>query len=78
MRFLSQLGEFMMMGARAHAQWEIGISNTIFRERRRLVILFLLLIPILAGGIVFASEIGEIIPETLGGKKAYSPAFFIC
>ena len=29
MNFFRQWGEFMMMGARAHAQWEMDVSNTI-------------------------------------------------
>ncbi len=65
-----------MMATKAHAQWEIEVSNTILHDRKRLVILGLLLIPIILGGVVFASEIAETIPQFLGGKKAYSPAFF--
>jgi uncharacterized membrane protein YfcA len=66
----------MMMGARAHARWELGISNTIFSDKRRLLILGLLTIPIILGGIAFADQIGGALPKLLGGKKAYSPAFY--
>jgi uncharacterized membrane protein YfcA len=66
----------MMMGARAHARWEIDISNTILRDRKRVFILILLLVPVVLGGIVFADQIGEGLPNLLGGKKAYSPAFY--
>ena len=37
MNFLRQWGQFMMMGAKAHARWEIGVSDTIFRDKKRLV-----------------------------------------
>jgi hypothetical protein len=76
MNFFREWGKFMMMGARAHARWEIDISNTILRDRKRVMILCLTLLPILLGGIVFADQIGESLPDLLGGKKAYSPAFY--
>ena len=76
MNFLRQWGQFMMMGAKAHARWEIGVSNTVFSDKKRLVILGLLTIPIILGGIAFADQIGGALPNLLGGKKAYSPAFY--
>jgi uncharacterized membrane protein YfcA len=76
MKFFKQWGEFMMMGARAHARWEINASNTIFRDRKRMLILGLLIVPVLLGGIAFADQLGGALPELLGGKKAYSPAFY--
>jgi hypothetical protein len=74
--FLKQWGQFMMMGARAHARWEIGVSNTIFRDKKRLLILGLLAIPAILGGIAFADQISGALPQLLGGKKAYGPAFY--
>ena len=76
MKFFKQWGEFMMMGARAHAKWEIDVSNTILGDRKRMLILGLLTLPVLLGGIAFADQIGGALPEVLGGKKAYSPAFY--
>ena len=76
MNFLRHWGQFMMMGAKAHARWEIGVSNTIFSDKKRLLILGLLTIPIILGGIAFADQIGGALPSLLGGKKAYSPAFY--
>jgi len=66
----------MMMGARAHARWEINVSDTILGDRKRLIILGLLTVPIILGGIAFAEQIGGALPDVLGGKKAYSPAFY--
>ncbi len=75
--FFQQWGKFMMMGAKAHARWEIDVSNRILKDRKRMFLLLLLLIPILLGGVVFADQIaGSDLPELLGGKKAYSPAFY--
>jgi uncharacterized membrane protein YfcA len=76
MNFFREWGQFMMMGARSLAKWEIENSNTILRDHKRLIILALLILPIIVGGIAFADQIGETMPEFLGGKKAYSPAFY--
>ncbi|MFH1019975.1 MAG: sulfite exporter TauE/SafE family protein [Pseudomonadota bacterium] len=76
MKFFRQLNQFMLTGARAQAKWELDISNTILHDRRRLIILCLLLIPILIGGIAFADEVVGKLPGMLGGKNAYAPAFY--
>ncbi|RLC24705.1 MAG: sulfite exporter TauE/SafE family protein [Deltaproteobacteria bacterium] len=76
MNFFKQLGGFMMMGARAHAKWELGVSRTILGDKKRLIILGLLTIPVILGGFAFADQIGGALPELLGGHKAYSPAFY--
>jgi uncharacterized membrane protein YfcA len=76
MSFFNNWGKFMMAGAMAHARWEMEVSNTIIRDKKRLVILGLLLIPIIIGGYVYADSLSEALPEVLGGKKAYSPAHY--
>ncbi len=76
MGFFRQWGEFMLQGARMHAQWEVENAKTILGDRKRLIVLGLMLLPIILGGIVFAEEIAQALPDTLGGKKAYSPAFY--
>jgi hypothetical protein len=63
----------LMEGARAHARWDYEASMNILRSRKRLFILGLLILPIvLFSGFLFAEEL----PSILGGKKAYSPAFY--
>ncbi|MFA6499153.1 MAG: sulfite exporter TauE/SafE family protein [Desulfurivibrionaceae bacterium] len=76
MNFFKQFNQFLLMGARAHAKWELDISNTILRDKKRIGILCLLLIPILLGGIAFAEEVSGVMPAMLGGKTAYTPAFY--
>ncbi|MFC1799067.1 sulfite exporter TauE/SafE family protein [Thermodesulfobacteriota bacterium] len=80
MIFLKQFGRFMMIGAKAHARWELDMSHNILRDKKRLILLGLLLIPAILGSIAFADDFGEVIggavPEILGGHKAYSPAFY--
>jgi len=76
MKFFKQWGQMMMMGATAFAHWEIQNSHTIMRDRKRVVILLLLFLPIIIGGIVFADTIGNTLPGFLGDKDAYSPAYY--
>jgi uncharacterized protein len=76
MNFFQQWGQFMMAGAKAFAAWEIDNAHTILHDRKRVLLLGLLLIPVLLGGIAFAEQIGGALPDLLGGKKAYSPAFY--
>ncbi len=76
MNFIKQLGQFMMMGARAHAQWEIDTSKRIIHDPKRLAILGLLCLPILFLGIAYAEDIAGVLPQVIGGKTAYTPAFY--
>jgi len=76
MGFFKQWGQFMMAGAMAHARWEMDISNTILHDKKRLVLLGLLLVPIFLFGHAYADQMSSMLPEVLGGKKAYSPAHY--
>ena len=76
MKFFQSWGEYMMAGARHWASWELEVSNTILRDKRRVFILLLITMPALLGSVAFADQIGDALPELLGGKKAYSPAFY--
>jgi len=76
MSFFRGWGRFMMAGATAHARWEINITNTILHDRKRLLLLALLTVPIVVGifaSYVYADEIGNMLPDMLGGEKAYTP-----
>lgn len=73
---MRQLGQFMMYGAKAHAMWEISVSLEILRSRKRLFLLALLAVPVLIGSLAFADQVTDVLPDVLGGKKAYSPAFY--
>ena len=83
MSIFRQLGEFMSAATRAHAEWEIETSRRILGDPRRLAVLALLLIPIFVFGPAIAAQVidhaaaaGQSLPDVLGGKKAYSPAFY--
>jgi uncharacterized membrane protein YfcA len=76
MNFFRQWGQFMLYGAKQFARWEIDNANRIVGDRKRIFILGLLILPVILGGFAFADQIGSGLPEILGGKKAYSPAFY--
>jgi uncharacterized protein len=76
MQILKNWGRFMMWGAVAHANWEKEMAFNIMGSRKRLLLLSLMLVPVILGGVAFADEIVEVLPDVLGGKKAYSPAFY--
>jgi uncharacterized membrane protein YfcA len=76
MKFFREWGRFMMMGAKAHAKWELDISNTILGDKKRIFILGLLMLPVIFVGLAFAEQISTALPDVLGGKKAYSPAYY--
>jgi hypothetical protein len=65
-----------MAGARCYAQWDIATSKRILADRRRMLILGLLILPIFLIGAVFADDVGNALPHLLGGKQAYGPAHY--
>ena len=65
-----------MLGARAHAEWELEVARTILGDKKRVLLLILLTLPALLGSLAFADQVGEALPQFLGGKSAYSPAFY--
>jgi len=61
----------LQTAAEAHARWEIETSNNIIRNRKKLLILLIMCLPILAViGLSWAAG------DLLGGKNAYAPAFY--
>jgi uncharacterized membrane protein YfcA len=69
MRFFREVYEFMMEGARAHAKWDIEVSTSIIRNRKKLLILLVLALPILGFSLVEAADV-------IGGKTAYMPSHY--
>ena len=64
-----QVFEFLKMGSMAHARWEIETSMSIMRNRKKLLILLAMLLPILAVSFATAGDM-------IGGKEAYAPSFY--
>jgi len=63
----------LCIASRAHARWELEMATNILRSKKRLWALGLLLLPAL----LFAlAEASDELPHILGGKEAYTPAFY--
>ena len=69
MGFFRQVYEFLKASSVAHAQWDLEVSQSILRNRKKLLILFILLLPIIGVSFVDAADM-------LGGKTAYAPAHY--
>lgn len=64
-----QVYEFLKASSIAHAQWDYEVSMSIVKNRKKLIIILLLAMPILAVSFLEAASL-------LGGKEAYAPAFY--
>ncbi len=64
-----QVFEFLKAGAMAHAQWDLEVSMSILKNRKKLLIILGFLLPI------FAVAICEGV-DMLGSKTAYAPAHY--
>ncbi len=72
MSFGRLLYEGLQAAAEAQARWERETADRILGSRRRRRVLLLLLVPILAVSVAVAADL----PEILGGKEAYAPAYY--
>jgi hypothetical protein len=61
--------EFLKAATMAHARWDYEVSMSIVKNKKKLIILFLMLLPILLVSYLEAADM-------LGGKTAYAPAFY--
>jgi uncharacterized membrane protein YfcA len=61
--------EFLKMGSIAHAKWDYEVSMSIIRNKKKVLTLLALLLPIVAVSLLEAGDM-------LGSKSAYAPAFY--
>jgi uncharacterized membrane protein YfcA len=61
--------EFLKMASIAHAKWDYEVSMSILKKRKKMWILFAMLLPILVVAMVEAGDM-------IGSKTAYAPAFY--
>lgn len=66
------LYETMMSSARAHAKWEMEMFNNIVRNRKHLLILAIMMLPLIIPAIGHAADI----PAFIGGKTAFGPSHY--
>ena len=64
-----QVFEFLKAGAVAHAKWDYEVSMSILKNRKKMLIILSMLLPIFAVAICEGAGI-------LGGKTAYAPAHY--
>jgi hypothetical protein len=62
----------LLLASMAHARWEIEVSSTIFKDKRRLFLLALMTLSAILISAAFAADL----PAMLGGKEAYTPSFY--
>ena len=67
--------EMLLFAAQAHARWELEVSRNILFNRKKVLWLLVMLLPIVAMSVAMAAGDTEQ-PAVLGGKEAYSPAFY--
>jgi uncharacterized membrane protein YfcA len=72
MSFGRLLYDGLLAAAEAQARWERETASRILGSRRRRLVLLLLLAPIAAVSVAVAAGL----PDVLGGKEAYAPAYF--
>lgn len=63
----------LMEASRAHARWEMEVSNTILKDRKKLLILLVLFLPVLIPAIAHAAGV---LPDFIGSKSSYGPTFY--
>lgn len=64
-----QVFEFLKAASAAHARWDIEVSMSIIRNRKKLLVLLLMSLPIIAVSFLEAADM-------VGSKTAYAPAFY--
>ena len=66
------LYRMLMAASMAHAKWDYETSMNILKDKKRVYLLGLMLLPAILTSLAFAAEL----PSVLGGYKAYTPAFY--
>jgi len=69
MGFGRDVFEFLKQASIAHAKWDLEVSLSIVKSKKRLALLGLMVLPILLINFAFAADI-------IGSKTAYAPAFY--
>ncbi len=72
MKRVRQLYQLLLQASMAHARWDYETSMNILRDRKKLLILGLMLLPVFLISVAFAMDL----PQILGGHKAYTPAYY--
>lgn len=72
MSFGRDVYNFLLAGSQAYAKWDLEVSTSIIKNRKKMLFLLALALPIMVACFAEAYEAHEM----LGGKTAYAPAFY--
>lgn len=72
MSFGRDVYNFLLAGSQAYAKWDLEVSTSIIQNRKKMLFLLALALPIVVACFAEAYEAHEM----LGGKTAYAPAFY--
>jgi uncharacterized protein len=72
MKWGKQLFRMFVIASTAHARWDYETSMAILKDKKRMYVLALLLLPCVLVPLALAADI----PDVLGGHKAYNPAYY--
>ncbi len=76
MNYCREFYQMLVKGSQAQARWELEMSTNIMKSRKRQTVLFLMLLPVIIGGIAMAAGDGSGLPGAIGGKNAYMPSHY--
>lgn len=72
MNFFRQLNFLLLAGSKAYAHWDLTVSTSILKNRKKFLLLLALAAPLFA--VCFAENYSG--APILGGNSAYAPAFY--
>ncbi|MDQ1238430.1 MAG: uncharacterized protein QG577_615 [Thermodesulfobacteriota bacterium] len=72
MKWGKQLYRMFMAASQAHARWDYETSMNILKDKKKLILLGLMVMPI----ILISAALAIDVPSVLGGYKAYNPAYY--
>src|SRR4030042_5490810 len=69
MSYPRQLFEFLKAASIAHAKWDYEVSMSIVKNKKKMLIILAMMVPIFAISLLDAADL-------IGGKTAYAPAHY--
>lgn len=75
MNIARRMYEMLLFASQAHARWELEVSTNILTNKKKVLLLLVMTLPIILGAVAIAmGDVSQ--PAVLGGKEAYTPAFY--
>ncbi|MCI4625435.1 MAG: sulfite exporter TauE/SafE family protein [Candidatus Magnetoovum sp. WYHC-5] len=74
MKFPRKLYRMLFESAQMYARWDYETSMSIVKNKKMVLLLALLVLPIVIGAVAFADSLP--LPDLIGGHKAYAPSYY--